>query len=571
MTALLEIEKLTIRYRFAGGEEFTAIRDHSLTLARGEVLGIVGQSGAGKSTIGKAILGLLEENARIASGRILLDGQDVHAGGPRGIEALRGGRIGYIYQNPMTALDPVLTIGEQLLESIETHTDRRGAQARAYAVELLAQAEVTDPESRLSKYPHQLSGGICQRIVFAIAICARPDLLIADEPTTALDVTVQKAVLGTLEKLARREGISILLITHDMGVVAQMCDRVQVLRRGALVEEGETRQMLTAPAEPYTRQLIAAIPPMDRRIDRFDVLERHEDTEGRARGIAYLKAGIAAAPGGHDVGHDGPHDGALLTVASLSKTYPADRSIPGSAPFRALDGVSFEVHPGEVLGIVGESGSGKSTIGRCVLRLQTPDAGGKILFAGRDMASYRGRAGQRALTGALQCIFQDPYSSLNPRMSAGRNITYALTARGDLDQAGARRLAGDLMEVVHLPRAAADKMPHAFSGGERQRIGIARALAMRPRLIFCDEPTSALDVTVQAEVLNLLKDLREALGLTMVFVSHDLAVVRQMCDRVLVMRSGQVVEQGPVDEVLVTPAQPYTRALLASIPRLRSA
>ena len=394
MSALLEIEDLTIHYRLAEGASFTALNAHSLTLARGEVLGVVGQSGAGKSTVGKAILGLLEENARITSGRILLDGQDIRRQGARAQEALRGRRIGYIYQNPMTALDPVLTIGEQLLESIRAHTDKRGAAARAYAIELLTQAEVPQPESRLSKYPHQLSGGLCQRIVFAIAICARPDLLIADEPTTALDVTVQKAVLGTLERLARREGIAILLITHDMGVVAQMCDRVQVLRQGQLVEEGETRQMLTAPTQPYTQQLIASIPPMDRRIERFDVLEQQQETEGRARGLAYLKAGIAETPGGDKAGP-------LLSVASLSKTYAPDRATPGAAPFQALRDVGFEVRPGEALGIVGESGSGKSTIGRCILRLQQPDAGAEIRFAGRDIASYRGRAGTRALTGAL--------------------------------------------------------------------------------------------------------------------------------------------------------------------------
>lgn len=554
MTPLLQIDDLTIAYRLADGSGFQAIRDYSLTMAPGEIVGIVGQSGAGKSTIGKAVLGLMGENATIEAGRIRLSGHDITRA--RDVEAIRGRKVGYIYQNPMTALNPVLTIGEQLLESIVTHTGRRGAAARAYAVELLEQAEVPQAAERLSKYPHQLSGGLCQRIVFAIAICARPALLIADEPTTALDVTVQKAVLATLERMARKEGIGILLITHDMGVVAQMCDRVQVLRRGELVEEGATRQLLLHPAAAYTRQLMAAIPPMDRRLDRFDVIERQADSPGRERGIAYLRTA-----------RDGfaPSGSALLSVRGLSKTYPAPpRS--GQDAFVALKDVSFDVRAGEVLGIVGESGSGKSTIGRCILGLQQPDAGAAITFRGRSLQP--GRRDRAALARSLQCIFQDPYSSLNPRMSAAVNMTYALVAHGLVAARDARRLAGDLLEVVQLPRDAAGKMPHAFSGGERQRIGIARALAFRPELIFCDEPTSALDVTVQAEVLNLMKDLREMLGLTLVFVSHDLAVVRQMCDRVLVMRKGEIVEAGAADEVLLRPRHAYTRDLLASMPRM---
>ncbi|WP_052731766.1 dipeptide ABC transporter ATP-binding protein [Devosia geojensis] len=558
MAPLLAIEDLSIAYQLGDGRDAEAISGFSLHLERGRIVGIVGQSGAGKSTIGKAILGLMGDNARITGGTIALDGTDITRFSEARFAAIRGKRIGYIYQNPMTALNPVLSIGEQLIEAIEANTTRRGGDARAYAVELLKSAEVTHAEERLAKYPHQLSGGLCQRIVFAIAIAAQPDLIIADEPTTALDVTVQKAVLATLKKLAREKQISIVLITHDMGVVAQMCDGVSVLWRGRLVEHGPTAQVIGAPRERYTRDLMAAIPTVDHKRARFDVLDSFEDTPGRRRGIAFLKSGIAA-------GRDGQ---SLLSIRNLSKTFDAQGGRGTSGGFRALDGVAFEVFAGETLGIVGESGSGKSTIGRAILGLVEPDAGASIAFQGRPIAEMRGRRDRVALSRSLQCIFQDPYSSLNPRMNAGTNITYGIVAQGLVSRAEAKVLAQDLLEVVGLPRAAAGKMPHAFSGGERQRIGIARALAFRPELIFCDEPTSALDVTVQAEILNLMKELQETLGLTLVFVSHDLAVVRQMCDRVIVMRAGRMVEEGNADEVLTAPRETYTRDLLAAMPRI---
>ncbi|QDZ11880.1 dipeptide ABC transporter ATP-binding protein [Devosia ginsengisoli] len=553
--SLLSINNLSIAYALANGRELDAITDFSLSLERGQIVGIVGQSGAGKSTIGKAVLGLLGENAHISGGEILLDGENLARFSERQFAAIRGKRVGYIYQNPMTALNPVLSVGEQLIEAIEANTDKRGQAARDHAIALLTSAEVSHPEQRLSKYPHQLSGGLCQRIVFAIAIAAQPDLIIADEPTTALDVTVQQAVLGTLKRLALQEQIAIILITHDMGVVSQMCDEVYVLSRGKLVEHGLTAEIIGAPRERYTRDLMAAIPSVDEKRPRFDVLDAFEDTPGRCRGIDFLKSGIAANPG----------QPVLLSVHDLSKTFKGDRRGEG---FKALDRVSFEVIAGETFGIVGESGSGKSTIGRAILGLVEPDAGATIALAGRTIAS----GDRKGLSQRLQCIFQDPYSSLNPRMDAGTNIIYGLLAQRLVDRGAARVLAEDLLEVVGLPRAAAGKMPHAFSGGERQRIGIARALAYRPELIFCDEPTSALDVTVQAEVLNLLKELQESLGLTLVFVSHDLAVVRQMCDRLIVMKAGQIVERGSAEQVLTEPGEPYTRQLLAAMPRvLRSA
>ena len=559
MSQLLQVDNLTIAYPTRDGEVFEALKNFSLTVERGQIVGIVGESGAGKSTIGKAALGLLDENAVIDAGSVSLEDHHIQALSEAAFTPIRGKRIGYIYQNPMTALNPVLTIGEQLIETIEAHTDKRGDAARAYAIELLEQAEVPEAEDRLSKYPHQMSGGLCQRVVFAIAISARPDLIIADEPTTALDVTVQKAVLDTLKRLAQQDNIAIILITHDMGVVAEMCDHVYVLRHGALVEQGPAAQVLGQPQKDYSRALMAAIPRIDVRLDRFAVPGSMAESSERSRALSFLKAREKSAT----------DDGApLLSVRNLSKTFEtAATLVSDKKSFKAVDQVSFDVMPGETLGIVGESGSGKSTVGRLILGLERPDEQAEIIYAGRDISTLTTRKQRLAHCKSLQCIFQDPYSSLNPRMSAGENITHAIKAHGVVSRTEARELAGDLMELVGLPRAAARKMPHAFSGGERQRIGIARALSFRPDFLFCDEPTSALDVTVQAELLNLMKDIQSTFGLTLLFVSHDLAVVRQMCDRVLVMKTGQVVESGPCDKVLVAPDHPYTKGLLNSMPR----
>lgn len=559
MAPLLQISNLAIAYRLARGAELRAISGFDLTLERGKVVGVVGQSGAGKSTIGKAVLGLLGDNADIVEGSIIFDGRELSKFSESQFAAIRGKKIGYIYQNPMSALNPVLSIGEQIIEAIEANTSKRGKEARAYAIDLLESADVTHAEERLTKYPHQLSGGLCQRIVFAIAIAAQPDLIIADEPTTALDVTVQKAVLDTLLKLCRQEGIAIMLITHDMGVVSQMCDDVYVLSRGRLVEHGPTQSVIRTPREQYTKDLMAAIPTVDHRRERFNVFDAFAETPGRARGTEFLRSGIASGQRGEPI----------LTVRNLSKTYDVSRR--SGEGFKAIDDVSFTVFRGETLGIVGESGSGKSTIGRSILSLIEPDPGSRIALEGSDISQLKTRADRIHLSRALQCIFQDPYSSLNPRMNAGTNITYGLQSQRLVTRAQARDLAGDLLEVVGLPRDAAGKMPHAFSGGERQRIGIARALAFRPELIFCDEPTSALDVTVQAEVLNLMKELQASLGLTLVFVSHDLAVVRQMCDRVIVMRAGRIVEEGEAETVLTAPSEPYTRQLLDAMPRVELA
>ena len=560
MSELVRVNNLSVAYNLRD-RVFTALNDINMVIEKGKIIGIVGESGAGKSTIGKAMLGLLDENAHITSGDITLDGHVISNKKEAFYQSIRGTKIGYIYQNPMTALNPVLTVGEQLIEMIEKHTKKRGNDARAYAIELLENAEVTMAESRLDKYPHQMSGGLCQRIVFAIAIAAQPQIIIADEPTTALDVTVQKAVLNTLKSMVKKYNITIMLITHDMGVVAEMCDYVYVLRHGQLLEHGVTKKILTQPQVEYTKTLMQSIPRADKKIDRFKVPTPILGGN-RERAIAYLKS--------KQEKQSIPIGKTLLSVNNVSKTFvkPATLFTPKEG-LKAVDDVSFDVQQGETLGIIGESGSGKSTIGRMILGLYTLDAGASIIYNGKNIVDIETPEERIEHCLSLQCIFQDPYSSLNPRMSAGENITHALKAHGLMSKAEAKQLAGDLMELVGLKAEDANKKPHHFSGGERQRIGIARALSFRPDFLFCDEPTSALDVTVQAELLNLMKDLQEELGLTMLFVSHDLAVIRQMCNRIIVMQSGKIVEIADEKDLFNKPKKQYTKDLLDSMPKFK--
>ena len=559
MTELLSVENLSIAYHLRE-RTFIALNSINMVINQGQIIGVVGESGAGKSTIGKAILGLLDENARITSGKITLTGTTISNRDESFYQSIRGKQTGYIYQNPMTALNPVLTIGEQLIETIEHHTDKKGNTAKAYATELLENAEVTMVEDRLSKYPHQMSGGLCQRIVFAIAIAAQPEIIIADEPTTALDVTVQKAVLTTLKNMVKKQNIAIMLITHDIGVVAEMCDYVYILHYGELLEHGTTENILTKPQTDYTQRLMQSIPRMDKKIARFQVSTASVSGNSE-RAITYLKAKKAIA----SIQKDTP----LLSVRNASKAFFQKRTLFNKAKnFKAVDQVSFDVMPGETLGIIGESGSGKSTMGRIILGLYQGDKNSEIIYNGKNIAHIKDKKQRTAHCLSMQCIFQDPYSSLNLRMSAGENTTHALKTHGLLSTKEAQRLAGDLMELVGLKAVDMNKKPHHFSGGERQRIGIARALSFRPDFLFCDEPTSALDVTVQAELLNLMKDLQEELGLTMLFVSHNLAVIRQMCNRVMIMKSGRIVEIGNEEQIFTQPSQQYTKDLFASMPKI---
>jgi len=560
-TPLLEINNLTVTYPHGpqGKDELKALDQIFINLSEGQISGIVGESGAGKSTIGKAILGLLDPPAKLVSGEIRFLGNSLVGLSEAQFESMRGNQIGYIYQNPMTALNPVLTIGEQVIEAIEANTDMRGKNAEEYAIQLLERADVSFAKDRLQKYPHQLSGGLCQRIVFAIAIAAKPKLIIADEPTTALDVTVQQSVLQTLIKLSQQEKIAIILITHDIGVIAETCDYVYVLRYGKHVEQDETSNVLQRPTQDYTRSLMASVPLIDKRLHRF-ALNEEDNLEDTSTGLHYLQEKQTTQDSTNEP---------LLEVRNLSKIFITPSSLlKAKQLFTAVKDVSFNVERGETVGIVGESGSGKTTIGRMILGLEDI-TDGSVIYRGKDLKELADGVERRAHCLSMQCIFQDPYSSLNPRMTAGQNITYGLQVHKMISPDKAKSLAQDLMALVGLPSVDAEKLPHAFSGGERQRIGIARALSYRPDFIFCDEPTSALDVSVQANLLNLLKDLQEKFSLTLLFVSHDLAVIRQMCDKVIVMKEGEALESNSNDNIFEHPQHKYTRTLLDAMPKFQ--
>ena len=559
-TPLLEINNLTVTYphdRLQEKHELKVLDQISIKLNTGQIIGIVGESGAGKSTIGKAILGLLDPPAKILNGEIKLLGSPIIGLSETEYESFRGKQIGYIYQNPMTALNPVLTIGEQVIEAIVANTNMRGKVAYDYAVELLERADVSFAKERLQKYPHQLSGGLCQRIVFAIAIAAKPKLIIADEPTTALDVTVQQSVLQTLSKLSQQEQISIILITHDIGVVAEMCDYVYVIRKGRHIEEGTNVEVLQKSKQDYTKALMASVPLIEKKLHRF-ALPQQSRIDDVSNALVYLnkkKEEVTSI------------NKPILEVRNLSKTFITSASLfKQKQSFIAVKNVSFTVRRGETVGIVGESGSGKTTIGKMILGLEDI-TDGSVIYREKDLKQIADGKERRAHCLSMQCIFQDPYSSLNPRMTAGENITYGLKVHRLVDINKAKSLAQDLMALVGLQRHDVDKLPNAFSGGERQRIGIARALSYKPDFIFCDEPTSALDVSVQANFLNLLKDLQEKFSLTLLFVSHDLAVIRQMCDRVIVMKDGEALESDTNDNIFEQPKHPYTRTLLEAMPR----
>jgi peptide/nickel transport system ATP-binding protein len=560
---ILAIDRLRIEYPLADGGVLTAVEGASLTIAPGEIHALVGESGAGKTTIGNAVLGLLEKPGRIASGTIALDGQPFD---PQKPGAVRLGRdIGAVFQDPMTSLNPLFTIESQIVETLRAHLPLDRSAARARALELLKAVGIPEPERRLSAYPHQLSGGQRQRVVIACALACEPRLLVADEPTTALDVSIQAQILDLLRGLADERGIGILLVTHNMGVVAQIADTVTIMHRGHIVESGPVAQVLRNPQADYAKALIGAVPRIDIRLDRFPMLDGvNQGSAETARTELRCRAGTGGADA---VARDGAAP--LLSVADLSVEYGAGfLAGRGARGFRAVDGVSFDIREGEIFGLVGESGCGKTTIANVVAGLRRP-TGGTIRFDGKVIAGEAAAPRVGKARRAIQMIFQDPYSSLNARMRVGRilaePILFYELAR---TRAEAEADVGLLIEAVGLPAEAAQRFPHAFSGGQRQRLSIARALGARPRLIVCDEPTSSLDVSVQAQILNLLKDLRDATGLTLLLISHDLAVIRQMCDRVAVMRAGRIVEMAAAETLFTAPQADYTRQLLSLVPTL---
>ena len=528
--AVLEIETLTIALP-PGADRPHAVADLDLVLRPGAVTCLIGESGSGKSMVARAILGLLPgPRVRVSGGRILFEGADLAAITPRRMRGVRGARIAMIFQEPMTALNPLHTIGRQIDEVLRIHTPLGRGARRTRILALLDSVHLPDPARLLRAYPHQLSGGQRQRAMIAMALALNPRLLIADEPTTALDVTTQAQILHLIRALQREHGTSVLFITHDFGVVADIADTVAVLQKGVLVEQGPAAAILGAPQHPYTRALIAAVPKL-------------VPPPRRAPGTAPL----------------------VVEARNVEKTYGA-RGLFGGRVIRALDGVDVTLRRGETLGLVGESGSGKSTLARAITRLMPVD-GGEILLAGHSVADLSRRQ-MRPHRRRVQMVFQDPYASLDPRQRVIDIVAEGPIIHGT-EPGTARAEARAMLALVGLDPAAAQRYPHEFSGGQRQRIGIARALAMKPEILVADEPVSALDVSVQAQVLALLADIKARLHLSMLFVTHDLRVALQVCDRIAVMRAGQVVEVAPTAEIFFAPKHPYTRALFAAVPGAR--
>ncbi|WP_327234599.1 ABC transporter ATP-binding protein [Streptomyces sp. NBC_01317] len=543
---LVVVQGLTVDFT-TGEESVRAVDGLSFSLDAGRAIGLVGESGSGKSTVAAALLGLHRGTGAEVGGTVLVDGTDVTTASDRELRALRGAVAAMVFQDPLSSLDPYYAVGDQIAEVYRVHTDASRKAARARAVEVLDRVGIPDAARRSRSRPHEFSGGMRQRALIAMALACEPRLLIADEPTTALDVTVQAQILDLLHDLRRETGMGLLLVTHDVGVAAESVDEVLVMRHGRQVETGTVTEVLGAPREAYTRALLAAVPRVDSALTRART--------GPIPARPAIEDGTAQRVAAHD------SDTVLLEAVDLRREFKRGRTT-----VTAVDGVSLTVRPGETLGIVGESGSGKTTLGRMLVRLLDPTAG-QLRYRDTDIGTLSEKE-LRPYRRELQMVFQDPVSSLNPRRSIGESVADPLRAAGVLDQARTVARVRELLERVGLDPDRYDRYPHEFSGGQRQRVGIARALAAEPRLIVCDEPVSALDVTTQAQVTALLAELQRELGLALVFIAHDLAVVRHVSDRVAVMRAGRIVEQGTVDEVYGAPSDPYTRQLLAAVPAL---
>ncbi|KPH81519.1 ABC transporter ATP-binding protein [Bosea vaviloviae] len=527
MSAILTLDGVSVSLP-RNADRPHAMSEVSLSLHANEILCVVGESGSGKSMTANAVMRLLPPGVAIDAGRILFEGRDLAGLSEPEMRKVRGAGIAMIFQEPMTALNPLITIGDQIGEMFTLHTDLGKAQIRDRVQGLLEEVAIPDPVAAAKAYPHELSGGQRQRAMIAMALALDPKVLIADEPTTALDVTTQAQILELVRDLQKRKGTAVLFITHDFGVVAEIADRVAVMSQGRVVEQGTAAQVLGDPQHAYTKQLIAAVPPLK-------------------------------APPARELSPE-----PILSIEHVSKTYRTGGFLGrGQRVTHAVKDVSLVLPKGATLGIVGESGSGKSTLARCLVRLIDPDCGA-IRISGTDLASLS-KSELREATRHIQMVFQDPFASLNPRRKAGDAVAQGLIVHGT-PRAQALARARELFALVGLDPSAIDRYPHEFSGGQRQRIGLARALALEPRVLVADEPVSALDVSVQAQVLKLLAELRQRLGLSIVFITHDLRVAAQVCDLVAVMKNGEVVESGPIGEVFGDPQHAYTRALLASIP-----
>ncbi|SJZ41744.1 peptide/nickel transport system ATP-binding protein [Chitinophaga eiseniae] len=575
----LEIQDMEVTFH-AHDTTVKAVNHLNLSVGRGEIIGVVGESGSGKSVTSLSVMRLIQAPGRISHGKILYhhaNGQvtDLAQLSDTAMRAYRGNEIAMIFQEPMTSLNPLHTCGAQVTEAIRLHKGISPKEAREQAKALFARVKLPDPAVIMDRYPHELSGGQKQRVMIAMAISCEPRLLIADEPTTALDVTVQKAILELLKDLQQQMDMSVLFITHDLGVVAELAERVVVMYKGSIVEQGPVQQVFLHPQHPYTKGLLACRPPLDKRLSRLPVTRDFMETDAEGniqekagavaevinrlviseRELKARQAKLAASP-------------PLLEVHGLQTWFPVKKSLTGNVLqwYKAVDDVSFTVAQGETLGLVGESGCGKTTLGRSLLRLIEP-TGGSIVYKGQDLRSLS-PAGMRALRKDMQLIFQDPYASLNPRKSVGAAILEPMQVHGLYgNERRQREKVLELLEKVNLLPEHFNRYPHEFSGGQRQRVVIARALAVDPSFIICDESVAALDVSVQAQVLNLLIRLREEFGFSCIFISHDLSVVRFISDRMMVMQQGKMVETGPADEVYDHPQHPYTRQLIAAIPK----
>ncbi len=570
---LLDVRDLTVEFSTRRGTVH-AVRHVDVAVGKGETVAIVGESGSGKSVTSYAVMRILDRAGRIADGTITFGGVDVGKAGEREMRDLRGREISMIFQNPRAALNPIRKVGHQIEDVLRQHAQAGSDDAKAKAIGILEQVRIARPEERYHAYPFELSGGMCQRVVIALALACRPQLLIADEPTTGLDVTTQKTVMDLVVELTRERGMSTILITHDLGLASAYSDRIVVMEKGRVVETAGSQAIFTTPQHPYTRRLVRATPRLG--VTLTDLLPEEESVKRTT-----ARAAMRANGGAHSASNDEP----LLVVENLIKEYPrkdvkggglsgmfkrnGGAAAPDAPPpaFRAVDGISFTVRRGESVGLVGESGCGKSTTSTMVMRL-IDKTNGQIRFDGENIGAIPARQFARLpLRKRIQMVFQDPTESLNPRFTAARAIADPILRMGEEKGAKAvRARCEELATQVGLPLDLLDRFPHQLSGGQKARVGIARAIALKPDLVILDEPTAALDVSVQAVVLNLLQDLKEQLGMSYLFVSHDLNVVRLLCDRVIVMQAGRIVEEGPTEQVMGAPAAAYTRELLSAIP-----
>ena len=556
--SFLKIQNLSVDYKLRK-ETVHAAKDINIEIKRGEIVGLVGESGSGKSTVANAIIDLIDEPGKVSEGSIYLSDINIHEN-KKNILSLRGKKIGFIFQDPQTSLNPILTIGQQLIETIQTHLNLSNSKAKEKAINLLKEVGIKDAEKRFNDYPHQFSGGMRQRVVISLSLCCEPELLIADEPTTALDVSIQSQILELIKKLTKERNLAVILITHDMGVIAETTNRVAVMKNGNLVELGTTKQILTEPKETYTKSLVSSVPPTNKKISRFKIIEKENNNQENIN-LKILNRWNKREILKKD----------LVQIKNLCKTFNEGFFTEKSQNnVLAVDTVSFNIQEGKSFGLVGESGSGKTTIAKMIVNLFKPTSG-EIYFDDVCINNIKSNKELLKFRKQIQMIFQDPYSSLNGRLKVKDIIAEPIKLHdANISSNELNEYINDLLDSVELSKSSAERYPHEFSGGQRQRISIARALATKPRLLVCDEPTSALDVSIQAQILNLLKDLQEQLNLTILFISHDLPVVRQMCDDIGVLKNGKLCEVSETEELFKNPNHEYTKELLRLMPKIET-